>query len=236
MKCLNVLTMKDCKARIDSFYHGSAVDGEGLRSVLFFSGCNLRCPFCHNPETLVGGGREITLTEAVGTVKRYLPYLKGGGVTLSGGEPFLQADFCTAFAREIKAMGLSVIAETNGFIADKALISELNGVRLDVKNFSGEDADTLVARYREFLTACNEGGVDVLLTNVLIPEVNDGESALLALKALKTAYPFCRGVHFLPFRKLCTTKYERMNIPFPYADKREPTKSELDQARMLVNG
>ena len=85
--------MKKCKGFIDSIYSGSAVDGKGLRVVVFFAGCNLRCPFCHNPETLFQKGQETDVDTLVKRIKRYSAYIKRGGVTLSGGEPFLQRDF-----------------------------------------------------------------------------------------------------------------------------------------------
>lgn len=227
--------MKECKAYIDSFYHGSAVDGEGFRSVLFFAGCNLRCPFCHNPETLIKPGRELTLTEAVRTVRRYLPYLTGGGITLSGGEPFLQADFCKKLSREVHALGLTVIAETNGLIADGGLIAQLDGVRLDVKNQSGENGGQLIARLAPFLDECRKNNTDVLLTNVLCPGVNDGEEAVTALAELKKKFPFCRGVEFLAFKKLCVTKYDRLGLDFGYASVPEGTRADVDRAAVLFD-
>ena len=228
--------MKQCEARIDSFYHGSAVDGEGLRSVLFFSGCNLRCPFCHNPETLYGEGKIITLSEAVSAVRRYLPYLKKGGVTLSGGEPFLQAEFSALFAEEIHRMGLSVIAETNGTVADERLISLLDGVRLDIKNQNGEDGESLIKRYSEFLNCCHKYGKDVLFTNVLCPGVNDKTENIAALIGLKNAFPFCRGVEFLPFMKLCAEKYKKLGLDFPYSRVPEATARQTDRARRIFSG
>lgn len=70
---------------IDSVYCGSGVDGKGLRCVVFFSGCNLRCPFCHNPETLFKGGEQIRAGELAERLMKYKPYFRRGGVTLSGG-------------------------------------------------------------------------------------------------------------------------------------------------------
>lgn len=225
--------MKECKAYIDSFYHGSAVDGEGLRSVLFFAGCNLKCPFCHNPETLVKPGRELTLADAVRTIKRYLPYLSGGGITLSGGEPFLQSDFCKALSREAHALGLTVIAETNGLIPDAELIAQLDGVRLDVKNQSGESGGQLTARLAPFLDECRKNNTDVLLTNVLCPGVNDGEKAVAGLAELKKRFPFCRGVEFLAFKKLCANKYAELGLNFGYASVPEANKADVDRAAAL---
>lgn len=228
--------MTVCKARIDSFYHGSALDGEGLRSVIFFSGCNLRCPFCHNPETLFGSGSEYTVEEVVKKVLRYKTYYKDGGVTLSGGEPMMQAEFCARLTDALHDEDMNVIAETNGTVTDEPLIERLDGVRLDVKNFGGESGETLGERYSAFLTACEKHGTPVTLTNVLIPEVNDGEAAIAALKALKTAFPFTSGVEFLPFRKLCVNKYAELGLMYPYEDKREATRADLAAAIEKFNG
>ena len=182
--------MTACKARIDSFYHGSALDGDGLRSVIFFSGCNLRCPFCHNPETLYGTGSEYTL----------------------------------------HAENMNVIAETNGTVTNEPLIEKLDGVRVDVKNFGDERGKTLVNRYSAFLSACKKYGTPVTLTNVLIPDVNDSEDAIAALKDLKTEFPFVSGVEFLPFRKICVNKYAGLGIKYPYEDKREAAGADITAA------
>ena len=86
--------MKLSNGYVSSIYNGSAVDGDGLRCVVFFSGCNLKCGFCHNIETLLLKGQEYSVNDLVAKLLRYKNYITNGGVTLSGGEPFLQADFC----------------------------------------------------------------------------------------------------------------------------------------------
>ena len=111
------------KGYIDSVYCGSGVDGKGLRCVVFFSGCNLRCPFCHNPETLYKQGIRTGVGELLEKLKRYRAYFRRGGVTLSGGEPFLQKEFCLALLRALKAENIHVCAETNGHIADGDFIA-----------------------------------------------------------------------------------------------------------------
>ena len=219
--------MTACKAKIDSFYHGSALDGDGLRSVVFFSGCNLRCGFCHNPETLYSSGKEYAVCEVVKKIERYKNYIKGGGVTLSGGEPFLQADFCIELCRKLKEKGINIIAETNGLIVNEELIKLLDGVRLDVKNQNGESGEDLVLRYAPFLNACKKVGTPVLLTSVLAPTINDKKENADALNMLKSAFDFCDGIKLLPFHSLCKSKYERLKIDFPYARISDATAQNL---------
>ena len=134
------------KGYVDSIYCGSGVDGDGLRVVVFFCGCNLRCGFCHNPETLFKKGREVTVDEVVQRCLRYRGYIRRGGVTLSGGEPFLQKAFCLALVAELKRENVNVAIETNGKITDEDLIKAADSFIVDVKN---QETDDLSA-YEEF--------------------------------------------------------------------------------------
>ncbi len=224
--------MKECEnsALISSFYHGSALDGDGLRCVIFFSGCNLRCPFCHNPETLFSQGTRYTLNEVTEIINRYVPYIKdGGGVTFSGGEPFLQADFCVNLAEEIKKMQLNTVVETNGLLPVENLIKTVDSIRLDIKNYNGENKNELFKKYFPFLNLCFKFNKKVVLTNVLIPDINDGES-LKSLALFKKEFSLCQGIEFLPFKKLCEEKYLSLGRKFEYANLREATAKDIERA------
>lgn len=221
-----------CNARIDSLYHGSAVDGQGLRCVVFFSGCNLRCPFCHNPETLYNNGVIMSVGEVKDRILKYKNYIKKGGVTLSGGEPFLQREFALELIAALEKEGIKTAAETNGTIIDTELIEKLDFIIVDVKNQLDEIYEDV---YRKFLTAASAARKRVYLTNVLIPNVNDSEDKLIRLKKLKDGFPFVSGLKFLPFRKLCQEKYNKLNLPFLYRDMREGTKEDVMRAELIVN-
>ncbi|MDE6372375.1 MAG: 4Fe-4S cluster-binding domain-containing protein [Clostridia bacterium] len=222
--------MERCKARIDSVYNGSAVDGKGLRCVVFFTGCNMRCGFCHNPETWTENGIEVTLSDLVARIKRYKSYIKNGGVTLSGGEPFLQADFCKELIKALHEEGISVIIETNGLICDAELIAACDGVRLDIKNQEKE----INSKVFEFLDVCQEKDKFVTMTNVLVPTLNDTQEKLQELKQVKEKYTCIKEVKFLAFRKLCESKYSRLNKPFPYEKYEEGTKADLQRAYSIL--
>ncbi len=223
--------MEACKGFLDSVYCGSGVDGAGLRVVVFFSGCNLRCPFCHNPETLFRQGREETAEAVAARCFRYRPYLRKGGVTLSGGEPFFQRDFCLSLIERLHAGGMDVAVETNGQIADERLIAAADSFLVDVKNQETDD----VCAYDAFLAVCDRRNKPVVLTNVLVPGKNDGEEKIAALR--KLAAHACVGrVKFLPFRKLCAEKYERLNLPFLYEPYREAEEADLLRAEAILKG
>ena len=222
--------MERCKARIDSVYNGSAVDGKGLRCVVFFTGCNMRCGFCHNPETWTEKGIEVTLSNLVARIKRYKSYIKNGGVTLSGGEPFLQADFCKELIKALHEEGISVIIETNGLICDAELIEAFDCVRLDIKNQERE----INSKVFEFLDVCQEKDKFVTMTNVLVPTLNDTQEKLQELKQVKEKYTCIKEVKFLAFRKLCESKYSRLNKPFTYEKYEEGTKADLQKAYAIL--
>lgn len=219
-----------CNGWIDSVYCGSGVDGKGLRCVVFFSGCNLRCPFCHNPETLYKQGERTDVGALVKRLERYRAYFRRGGVTLSGGEPFLQREFCLALLKALSAGGIHTCAETNGHIADGELISACDEIICDIKNQEGND----LSAYDDFLALCGEKGTSVRVTNVLVPEKNDSAEKLRALASLLYRHGLGE-VQFLPFRKLCAEKYESLSVPFPYHDVREAEEEDISRAKDAIN-
>lgn len=94
------------KIRIAGIEPESLVDGEGVRFAIFMQGCLRRCKGCHNPQAqALGGGRLVDTEEIVSAIKSN-PLLDG--ITLTGGEPFLQIDAVKTLARAAKALGLNV--------------------------------------------------------------------------------------------------------------------------------
>lgn len=215
---------------IDSVYCGSGVDGKGLRCVVFFAGCNLRCPFCHNPETLFRQGETVEADALVARLERYKPYFKRGGVTLSGGEPFLQKEFALALARKLTERGVHVLFETNGHICDEELIAA-GEIVCDVKNQESDDLST----YAKFFGACVRQGKVPQVTNVLVPGKNDSAEKLRALARLVKEYFPLGKIKFLPFRKLCGDKYKELGVPFPYAAVCEAEEEDIERAYTVVN-
>ncbi len=222
--------LNNCTGYIDSVYCGSGVDGAGLRCVVFFSGCNLRCPFCHNPETLYKKGEKTDLDSLVARLMRYKPYFRRGGVTLSGGEPFLQKEFVLALAGRLEEKGIHVCFETNGQIFDPDLIAA-GDLIVDVKNQESDD----LSAYEKFFAECVRQGKNVKITNVLVPGKNDSERKLGALASLAHAFFPGNLVHFLPFRKFCVEKYEELGLAFPYENIREAEDEDILFAEKAVN-
>lgn len=110
--------MKPCKVtgRVSSFQSLGAVDGPGIRFVVFLQGCPLRCIYCHNPETWdMQGGTEMTADEVFSKIRKYRNYFgKNGGVTVSGGEALLQIEFVEAIFSLCREAGIHTALDTSG--------------------------------------------------------------------------------------------------------------------------
>ena len=229
--------------RIHSFQSLGTVDGPGIRFVVFFQGCHLRCKCCHNPDTWsFSEGTEYTAEEIVKRVLRYREYFgKEGGITLSGGEPLLQADF----AREIFSLchlnGINTCLDTSGSILTdsvKALLKETDRVLLDIKYTSEElyrdNVGCTMQSALDFLEYLNEQNIPVAVRQVIIPTVNDDRENMLKLKEIIHRYPCVDKVELLPFRKICQTKYDSMKLEFPFGNLPAGTKAMTDELHKIL--
>ena len=229
--------------RIHSIQSLGTVDGPGVRFVAFLQGCPLRCGCCHNPDTWeLGGGTEYTPEALVAKVTRFREYFGAtGGITLSGGEPLLQADFCREVFRLCHEAGVHTCLDTSGCVLNnsvKKLLDETDRVLLDVKYTNEEDyrrhAGCSLASVLSFLNYLNEKYVPTTLRQVIIPSLNDSTEQALALRSIVKAYACIDKVELLPFRKICQVKYDNMGIPFPFKDLPEPTAAQIQNLENLL--
>ena len=224
--------IKAVTGRIHSFQSLGTVDGPGVRFVVFMQGCPLRCACCHNPDTWdMEGGTEYTTDEVFSKILRYSEYFgKDGGVTVSGGEPLLQSEFVTALFKLCREAGIDTCLDTAGVHLgekEKALLSVTDRVLLDIKYVTDEMYKKYVGcsieKPLEFLAYLNEQNIDTTIRQVNIPTLNDSENDILLLKDMVKKYSCVKKIELLPFRKICQTKYDSMNIPFPLSHLPEST-------------
>ena len=231
--------------RIHAFQSLGTVDGPGVRFVVFFQGCPLHCGCCHNPDSRdPAGGTEISAEAVVEKVLRCRDYFgERGGITLSGGEPLMQAAFAAEIFRLCRKEGIHTCLDTSGCRLDgeaKALLSLTDRVLLDVKYANEEDyrryVGTSLSGVLDFLSYLNEIALPTTLRRVIVPTLNDKESEILALKALADAHPCVDTVELLPFKKLCQTKYDGLGIPFPFAHLPTPDAARMTALESLLKG
>ena len=115
--CPAVQDLTDGMGYIHSVETCGTVDGPGLRYVLFLGGCPLRCLYCHNPDAQGRpAGEAKSPDEVIEDVLRYKNFIKGGGLTISGGEPLMQPKFVEATFKAAKAAGIHTTLDTSGFL------------------------------------------------------------------------------------------------------------------------
>ncbi|MBO7342160.1 MAG: pyruvate formate lyase-activating protein [Clostridia bacterium] len=223
--------------RIHSIQTLGTVDGPGVRFLVFMQGCPLRCGFCHNPDTWdMAGGREISAEELCQKALRYRAYFGSeGGITVSGGEPLLQADFVHELFTLCKKAGLHTALDTSGCIWNtevEKLLSVTDLVLLDHKmpddkRYRAHVGCGINAPLR-FLDELNARGIDTWLRRVIVTGVNDTVEDNRALFALQHTHQCVKKIELLPFHKICYTKYEQMGIPFPFGDKPATSKAQIE--------
>lgn len=215
--------MGEIKGVINSFQSMGAVDGPGVRFVIFMQGCPLRCVYCHNPETWKTAGEEFTVDDVVRRALRYRPYFgDNGGVTVSGGEALLQAEFVTELFGELKKYGIHTCLDTSGCITGekvKALLNVTDLVICDLKFataqkykvYSGGSLDKVLS----FMKECEKKEVPMWVRHVVVPGLTDSEDEVKQVKCMAQSFKNLERFELLPFRKLCITKYDALGIRFP---------------------
>ena len=229
--------------RIHSIQTLGTVDGPGVRFVAFLQGCPLRCGCCHNPDTwALDGGNEISAADLVAKACRYRGYFgEQGGITLSGGEPLLQAKYVREVFALCHSEGIHTCLDTSGCVLTdevKAVLDVTDRVLLDVKYTTEEDYRKYVGctltQVLDFLAYLDEKGIPTTLRQVTIPTLNDTAESVENLREIAAKHPCVDGVELLPFRKMCQTKYDEMGIPFPFAHLPEPTAEQMEILRKSV--
>lgn len=215
------------KGRINAFQTFGTLEGPGIRFVVFFQGCALRCAYCHNPETWnLQEGSLYTVDEVIAKALRCKPYFGDtGGITLSGGEPLLQSTFAAELLRAAKAKSLHTAICTAGS-ADldgaRAVLQYTDLVIADLKFSTDED----YAKYCKgnlqtvlrFLQLTEEMHRPLWIRQVIVPGINDKPADAGALCAIAKQFSNVEKIELLPFRKFCLEKYAEIGIPFPLQD------------------
>ncbi len=233
------------RGRVFDIKRFSTHDGPGIRSTVSFTGCPLRCAWCHNPEAFLAresaggaGARDYRVDELVRELERDIPYFdrSGGGVTLSGGEPLTQAPFVLRLLEVCRRRDLHCALDTCG-LADPAELEAAarlaNLVLYDVKlaDPAGHKHWTGAGNRRilENLALLDKLNTPVQVRMPLIPAVNDSPQALDALAELLTPTRF-RRISLLPYHKTAEGKYRRLGIPYRMAGVEPPTAGQVESA------
>ena len=233
--------------KIHSFETFGAADGPGVRFIAFLNGCPFRCRYCHNPDTWAKPPAfEATADEVLARALRYRPYWgANGGLTVSGGEPMLQAAFVAELFEKAHAAGVTTCLDTAAGCFDRkdpaqaALLAATDTVLLDLKLFDAAAHRALTGADNAPVLDCarhlSERGTDMWIRRVLVPGVTDGEDDLRQTGAFIRTLSSVRRVEVLPYHALGASKWQRLGLDSALSDARPPTMDEIARAERLLS-
>lgn len=203
------------------------VDGPGVRLVVFFQGCPMRCAYCHNPDTWnVNGGTKMTADEILNTFNKNKNYYKNGGITATGGEPMLQPLFLENLFKKAKAQNIHTCLDTSGIQfnpsrphAFDAVLQNTDLVMLDIKHIDPESHKKLCKQENTsplaFAKYLSDIGKDMWIRHVVVPNVTDKEEDLFALGEFIGGLKHVKALDVLPYHTMGIPKYEALGIDYP---------------------
>jgi pyruvate formate lyase activating enzyme len=207
--------------KIETF---ATVDGPGIRTLFFLSGCPLRCLYCHNPETWQQAtGIQMDTLKLLNLVKRYKPYYgETGGVTFSGGEPLMQAAYLNDSLKVLKEAGINTCLDTSGYSKSPLLpeiLSHTDLVIYDIKaanpelyqKITGQDMQVT----SDFLDLAQSLNVKFWLRQVIVPGLNDNEVNIDETAKLIASIKNVEKIELLPYHTLGLSKYKKLEINYP---------------------
>lgn len=214
--------------RIHSLESFGTVDGPGIRFLAFLQGCPMRCQFCHNPDTWDVNGNvqwQWTPQQLLDETLKYSNFIKTGGVTCTGGEPLVQADFVLEYFTLCRQNGIHTALDTSGVIfndAARAVLEQTDLVLLDIKTVDEALHQTLTGVSRDhnkqFMEYLQQIVKPTWIRHVVTPGINDDDQHLTAVAQYLSQFSVIEMVEILPYHDLGKFKYEKMGIDYILKD------------------
>ncbi len=226
------------------------VDGPGVRFVVFFEGCPMRCLYCHNPDTWASdAGEPYTAEQLIAKFKRNRSFYQTGGITATGGEPMMQLEFLTELFELAKKEGVHTCLDTSGVTFQphsQAFLEKLDRllavtdlVMLDIKHMNEDKHRELTGHTNKQILAfaeyLNEKGVPMRIRHVIVPGYTDSREEQLALGAFLKSFSNIEKIETLPYHTLGKAKYENLGIPYPLGDTPQLTGKDAAAALAVIN-
>ena len=238
--------MKKCSesicASIDSINTAGMVDGPGIRTVIFFNGCKLRCSYCHNPETWKMGKKQITVDEIFNIILRNKPYYKnGGGATFSGGEPLLHSKFIIELCKKLKEENIHTALDTAGVGNGnyEEILKYIDLVILDIKHIDNIEYKKLtgyeITESLKFIEVVKKMKKDVWIRQVIIPNYNDNIEYINKLKKFISDIPNIKKIELLPYHTSGISKYKELGIDYKLKDVLPMDINKCNELQKILN-
>lgn len=234
------------KGFVHSIETFGTVDGPGIRFVLFLQGCPLHCKYCHNRDTWkTNCGTIYNVEDLLLEVKKYKNYIlpSGGGITVSGGEPLLQAEFVTTFFKRLKQNNFHTALDTAGSLPIDDNIKELldytDLVLLDIKHIDNKECinltgspNTNTLNFAKYLSSINKS---MWIRQVLIPGITDKKEHLKDLSNFISTLNNVQKVEILPYHTLGVDKWKSIGVKYQLEDIPPATQQDVIRAKKIMN-
>lgn len=226
---------------VHSVEPSAAVDGPGMRFALFVTGCQMRCLYCHNPDTWERkSGTWRSVDDVVAEIGRYAPFLKfSGGLTISGGEPLVQSDFVHEIMRQCKEKyGLHTALDTNGLLAKNfsdEWFDVVDMVLLDIKHIDPEKHRQLTMtpldQVLAFAKRLDQMGKPAWIRYVLVPGYTDDEADVEKMAEFVATLKNVERVEILPFHKMGEYKWQELGLKYELTDTPPPELETIERVK-----
>lgn len=235
--------------RVHSIESFGTVDGPGVRLVVFFQGCPMRCLYCHNPDTWnMAGGTETTVTEILDLYEKNRAFYSRGGITATGGEPLLQMDFLTELFSEARKRGIHTCLDTSGITfrpENPATVSRFSRlllvtdlVMLDIKHIDPAEHQKLCSQPLDpvlaFARFLDEKQVPVWIRHVIVPGITYEQTELRRLGQFLGTLHNIKALDVLPYHDMGKVKYQELGMDYPLKDTAPLGKEEAAAARQVI--
>ena len=244
------MTEQTNKGRIFNIQRFSIHDGPGIRTIVFFKGCYMRCAWCCNPESQSFDiqtmqengkekivGRDVTVEELLPELLADAPYYRrsGGGITLSGGEVLCQPHFASKLLKACKEYGLHTAIESTAvasFDKIQMLLPYLDLYLMDIKHLDS-------AKHKEYTGQPNErilenavkiakSGVELIIRTPVVPSFNDTPEDIRAIAKFAASLEGVKEYHLLPYHRLGQDKYEKLGRNYSLKEISPPTDEKMN--------
>ena len=238
--------------RIHSLESFGTVDGPGVRFVVFVQGCPMRCAYCHNPDTWeMNAGTVMEASEIIEQYERNVSFYKGGGITVTGGEPLMQVDFLIELFTLAKEKNIHTCIDSSGIAfnpdhhvwmekLDK-LLTLTDLVMLDIKHIDPEKHKELTAQPNDKILAfaeyLSEKGIAIWIRHVVVPGITDDDKYLHQLGYFIGGLKTLKALDVLPYHTMGKVKYEKLGIPYKL-DGVEPMDKNtvIEKKQVILDG
>lgn len=222
------------------------VDGPGIRLVLFFQGCPMRCLYCHNPDTWTPRkGQPVTVEELLKVYEKNKRYYQNGGITATGGEPLLQLSFLTELFEKAKERGIHTCLDTSGILFSQkqaaAYVRLLNAtdlILLDLKHSDPSGHKALTGHSQDavldFLSFTEERKTPVIIRHVIVSGITDSPEELDGIGRMIAAHSNIIGFEVLPYHSMGEQKYEELGLDYPLKGMKNLPQEQAANARKRI--